>query len=342
MGGDDVGMEDRNPVTDGASRLLRLLALLQTRPQWAGQDIADRLGVSTRTVRNDMERLRSLGYPVTAAPGTGGGYRLGRGARLPPLVLNDDEAVAVALGLRAGAATTVGGLEESSLRAAAKLEQVLPTRLRPRLAAMTAYTVPVPGVGPSVDPEVLVALTAACRDHQRLRLDYRDHHGAASTRSTEPHRVVSTGRRWYLLAWDVDREDWRTFRVDRLTPRTPTGPTFEPRPLPEGDAIEYVIRGVAAVLGPCRTIARVDAPASVISDLVPPVARAEHLDDHTCLLHIGAATPTLLAAYLAALAHPFHVDGPPELLHALHAMGDRCHHAVREDSGRLRPPAVSG
>jgi predicted DNA-binding transcriptional regulator YafY len=270
--------------TDSGSRLLRLLALLQSQMDWPGAALARRLGVSTRTVRSDMGRLRRLGYPVHATSGVAGGYRLGAGARLPPLVLDDEEAIAVAVGLRTAAATTIGGIEETSLRALAKLEHVLPARLRPRVAALAAYTVPVPGTGPAVDGEVLATLASACRDRRRLRFDYRDHHGVDTVRATEPHRLVSTGRRWYLVAWDLDRDDWRTFRVDRLTPWIPTGPTFAPRPIPAGDAITYVTNGVASVLGPCRTVARVHAPATTITELVPPVARVEHLNDSTCLI----------------------------------------------------------
>ncbi|MFB4271033.1 helix-turn-helix transcriptional regulator [Nonomuraea sp. GTA35] len=309
---------------DPASRLLRLLSLLQSRSDWPGPELAERLGVSTRTIRTDFERLRELGYPVSATTGTAGGYRLGPGARLPPLLLDDEEAVAVAVGLRTAAAGTVGGIEETSLRALAKLEQVLPARLRPRLAALAAYTVPAPGGGPEVDPDVLATLAAACRDRRRLRFDYRDHDGNATVRDAEPHRLVSTGRRWYLVAWDVDREGWRSFRVDRLTPRTPPGPVFADRPLPEGDVICYVTRGVASMLGPCRTVATVHAPAEVVAERIPPVARVEHVDAGTCRLHMGAATPLALAVYLAALGFDFTVEGPPELLRELEGVAARC------------------
>src|SRR6266545_2546717 len=212
-------------MLETSARLLRLLSLLQARRDWSGPDLADRLGVSARTVRRDVERLRSLGYPVHATSGTAGGYRLGAGAALPPLLLDDDEAVAVAVGLRTAAGGSVAGIEETSVRALVKLEQVLPSRLRHRVNALWTSTVPVPvpGDGATVDAEVLTAIAGACRDHQRLRFDYRDHGGSASVRTVEPHRLVCWGRRWYLLAWDTDRNDWRTFRVDRLQPRTPTG-----------------------------------------------------------------------------------------------------------------------
>ena len=321
--GDYDAVTEERPRGGGA-RLLSLLGLLQSRADWAGPALATRLGVSTRTVRSDVERLRELGYPVHATPGSGGGYRLGAGARLPPLILDDEEAIAVAVGLRTAAVGTVGGIEETSLRALAKLEQVLPTRLRPRVAVLSAYTVPVPGAGPVVDGEVLVTLAVACRDQVRLRFDYRDHDGAETMRDTEPHRLVATGRRWYLVAWDVARQDWRTFRVDRLSLRVPSGPAFAARPLPAGDVITYVTHGVASVLGPWRTTAHVRAPAATVADLVPSVARVEHLDDTGCLLHIGAATPLLLAVYLAALGLDFTVDGPSELLEELDAVATRC------------------
>src|SRR5687767_9354023 len=196
-----------------SARLLRLLSLLQTRRDWSGAELAERLEITPRTVRRDIDRLRGLGYPVLASAGTAG-YRLGAGADLPPLLLDDDEAVAVAVGLRTAAGGSVAGIKETSVRALAKLEQVLPSRLRHRVNALWTSTVPVPGDGPTVNPEVLTAIAGACRDHQRLRFDYRDHSGAGSVRTVEPHRLVCWGRRWYLLAWDTDRQEWRSFRAD--------------------------------------------------------------------------------------------------------------------------------
>src|SRR5262245_6206297 len=220
---------------DTSERLLKLLSLLQARPGWTGQELAERLAVTARTVRNDVERLRRLGYPVHASPGVGGGYRLGAGAALPPLLLDDEEAVAVALGLRTAAGGAVAGIEETSLRALVKLEQVLPSRLRHRVNALHSTMATVPGVGPTVEAGVLTAIAAATRDRERLRFDYRDHDGSGSVRDVEPHRVVSWGRRWYLVAWDAGKQDWRTFRVDRMRPRRPTGPRFIPREVPGGD-----------------------------------------------------------------------------------------------------------
>jgi predicted DNA-binding transcriptional regulator YafY len=238
-------------MLETSARLLRLLSLLQAHREWSGADLADRLGVTPRTVRRDVDRLRELGYPVHSARGTAGGYRLGAGAQLPPLLLDDEEAVAVAVGLRQ-AAGGVEGIEETSVRALAKLEQVLPDRLRRRVSALSSFTVPMPGTGrgPSVDPAVLIELAGACRDAQRLRFTYRDHGGTVTRRTAEPHRLVAAQRRWYLVAWDVDRDDWRTYRADRITPTPPHGPRFTPRRPPADDLAEYVSRGVSKKL--CR------------------------------------------------------------------------------------------
>jgi predicted DNA-binding transcriptional regulator YafY len=226
-------------MLETSARLLRLLSLLQTPRDWTGTELAGRLGVTTRTVRNDVGRLRELGYPVHATRGAVGGYRLGAGAALPPLLLDDEEAVAVAVGLRTATIGSIEGIEESALRALAKLEQVLPVRLRRRINTLQSYTIPVPPSGnrpvPSVSADVLTAITAACRDRERLRFDYRSHDGTASRRDVEPYRLVNWGRRWYLVAWDTQRGDWRTYRVDRVEPRIPTGPRFAPRELPAED-----------------------------------------------------------------------------------------------------------
>src|ERR671930_1219625 len=216
-------------MLETSARLLKLLSLLQARRDWTGAELASRLEVTTRTVRNDVERLRGLGYPVHASPGVGGGYRLGAGAALPPLLLDDEEAVAVVVGLRTAANGTVTGIEETSVRALTKLEQVLPSRLRHRIRAVHTATVSIPGTGPTVPTDVLTAIAAAIRGSERLRFDYASHNGTPSRRDVEPHRLVNWGRRWYLVAWDLGRADWRTFRVDRLTPRGVAGPGFAPR-----------------------------------------------------------------------------------------------------------------
>ncbi|GIG90531.1 helix-turn-helix transcriptional regulator [Plantactinospora endophytica] len=319
-------------MIDTSARLLRLLSLLQTQRDWTGPHLADRLGVTTRTIRNDVERLRSLGYPVHATPGAAGGYRLGAGANLPPLLLDDDEAVAVAVGLRTAAGGTVAGIEETSVRALAKLEQVLPTRLRHRVNTLAAVTVPMPGSGPTVAVDVLSAVAAACRDHQRLRFDYRSHDGTAGIRVTEPHRLVHTGRRWYLVAWDLDRSDWRTFRVDRLTPRTPTGPRFAPRNPPGGDLTGYVARGLSTATWRYHARVTVHAPAEQITARLPPGIQVEPVDEHTCVVAVGSDTPHLLATYLGMLDADFHFDAQdaPELAEHLRKLAERYQHAPQE------------
>jgi predicted DNA-binding transcriptional regulator YafY len=294
--------------------------------------------VSTRTLRRDVDKLRELDYPVHAGMGPGGGYRLGAGAKLPPLLLDDDEATAVAVGLRTAASGGVAGIGEASLRALVKLEQVLPSRLRHRIQALRVATVELPDA-PMVDAEVLTAVASACRDHQRLRFDYRDHRDAPSVRVTEPHQLVTWGRRWYLVAWDVEREDWRSFRVDRLRPRVPTGPRFVPRELEGGDAAAFVARGVAQ-LWPFQATVRLHAPAdSPVARRCATYGRIEPVDDHTCLLHFGADTPHALAFLLGALEVDFDVRDAPELADQLLHTADRFRRAVAREGGGAAAPA---
>jgi predicted DNA-binding transcriptional regulator YafY len=216
-------------VTGTSSRLLTLLSLLQARRDWPGRELADRLAVSGRTIRRDVERLRRLGYPVESLPGPAGGYRLRAGAAMPPLLLDDDEAIAIAVGLGTAARASVSGIEDAAVRALVKLEQVLPAHLRRRVRALQAATTTIPGDGPTVDARHLTLIAAACRDAERVRFAYRGRDGAASRREVEPHALVNHGRRWYLVAWDRGREDWRTFRVDRLGTPASTGVRFRPR-----------------------------------------------------------------------------------------------------------------
>src|SRR4051794_20708628 len=220
-------------MLETSARLLRLLSLFQAQRYWSGAALSHRLEVTARTLRRDVDRLRSLGYPVNSTAGAGGGYQLGAGATLPPLLLDDDEAVAVAVGLRTAASGTVTGMEEASVRALAKLEQVLPHRLRRRVAALHGFIVPLAHSGPTVDAEMLSAIAGACRDSECLRFKYESRDGAATAREVEPHRLVHTGRKWYLAAWDLERADWRTFRVDRIASRLKTGTRFTPRPAPD-------------------------------------------------------------------------------------------------------------
>jgi predicted DNA-binding transcriptional regulator YafY len=319
---------------DASERLLKLLSLLQARTGWTGHELAERLEVTGRTVRNDVARLRRLGYPVQASPGVGGGYRLGAGAALPPLLLDDEEAVAVAVGLRAATGGGVAGLEEASLRALVKLQQVLPSRLRHRVGALHGAMVTVPGGGPTVDPGVLTKIAAATRDRERLRFDYRHHNGSSSVRDVEPHRVVSWGRRWYLVAWDAGRQDWRTFRVDRMRPRQPTGPRFTPRRLPGGDAAAYVERTVGRATWRYRARVLLHAPVAALADRLPPAVELEPVDDRTCVATTGADDPYLLALYLGLLDVDFDIVDAPELAEALRRLASRY---TRAAQGGERP-----
>jgi predicted DNA-binding transcriptional regulator YafY len=308
-----------------SARLLRLLSLLETRRDWTGPQLAERLGVTTRTIRNDMERLRSLGYPVDATPGASGGYRLGAGAALPPLLLDDDEAVAVAIGLRTAASGAVAGIEHSSVRALAKLQPVLPSRLRRRIGALAAAMVTLPGSGPSVDADTLTAIAGACRDHDRLRFDYHTHDGAGRVRMTEPHRLVTSGRRWYLLAWDLDRGDWRTFRVDRIGLRLPAGPRFAPRQMPDDEVTDRLSRGLATATWRYRARVTVHASAAQIAGRLPAVITAEPVSQNTCVIEVGSDTPAMLALYLGLLDADFQIDesAAPELAECLRTLSAR-------------------
>jgi predicted DNA-binding transcriptional regulator YafY len=316
-------------MSQTSGRLLRLLSLLQTRRDWSGADLAERLEVSGRTVRRDVERLRDLGYPVDASTGVTGGYRLAAGSILPPLLLDDEEAVAIAVGLRTAAGGNVAGIEETSVRALTKLEQVLPSRLRDRVNTLQTYTVQIPGSGPTVRPEVLTVIAGACRDHELLRFDYRDHAGMASIRSAEPLSLVHTGRRWYLVAWDTDRQDWRTFRVDRVEPRSPTGPRFEPRDPPDGDVARYVLRGLGSAMWKYRARVTLHTRAEAIAERLPASVLLEPVDEHTCVLDTGADTPQMLALFVGMLDVDFDVTEPPELVEHLRKLSDRYQRATR-------------
>lgn len=282
-----------------SARLLRLLGLLQVPRDWTGPALAERLEVDVRTVRRDVDKLRTLGYPVHSTPGVTGGYRLGAGAALPPLLLDDDEAVAVAVGLRTAAGGSVSGIEETSVRALAKLEQVLPNRLRRRVAALGTATSTLAARGPTVDADVLSALAAACRDHEVLRFDYVAGDGTETRRIAEPEGLVHTGRRWYLVAWDTGRDDRRTFRVDRMRPKLPAGPRFTPRPEPEGGIAAFAQRGISSGAYPHRARIVFHAPAERIAEHVTPASGiVTDLGGDRCELAAGAWTLESLAVWL--------------------------------------------
>ncbi|KAB2344373.1 helix-turn-helix transcriptional regulator [Actinomadura rudentiformis] len=316
-------------MLETSARLLRLLSLLQTRRDWSGAELAERLSVTARTVRRDVERLRELGYPVHATAGAPG-YRLGAGTDLPPLLLDDDEAVAVAVGLRTAAGGSVSGIEETSVRALAKLEQVLPSRLRHRVHALQSMTVPMTDAAPGVDPAVLTAIAAACRDHEGLRFDYRSHDGEESVRAAEPHRLVHSGRRWYLVGWDIDRADWRTYRVDRLRLRTPNGPRFVPRDPPDPDVAAFTSRAISSAPYRYQGVFTMHAPAATVVGHIPPtMGTVEPIDEHTCTLRCGAHTLNELAVWVALMDVPFEVHEPPELVDRVSALADRLTAAAR-------------
>lgn len=328
-------------MLDTSARLLRLLSLLQAHREWPGQELADRLGVTPRTVRRDVERLRELGYPVDASPGTGGGYRLGPGAQLPPLLLDDDEAVAVAVGLRTAAGQGIEGIGESSVRALAKLEQVLPHRLQRRVSALNAFTVPMlrGACLSALDPAVLTEIAHACRDSMRLRFDYRDHTGTATSRTVEPHRLVCTERHWYLVAWDVARDGWRTFRADRITPRPPHGPRCAPRTPPDEDLARYVSRGVSTRVYMNQAVLRLRVPVAVAAERISPsVGVLEPESESTCLLRTGATGFEVLAFHVMLLGFDFEVLQPAELTHAITVLRDRLTRALE----RSAAPAETG
>ncbi|MFE2822054.1 helix-turn-helix transcriptional regulator [Streptomyces sp. NPDC059271] len=361
-----------------SARLLSLLSLLQARRDWPGQLLAERLDVSPRTVRRDIDRLRELGYPIRTAKGPDGGYRLGAGTELPPLLFDDEQAVALAVALRT-AAVTGAGIEEGAVRALNTVRQVMPARLRHRVDALEVTAVDRAGtaVRPQADPAVLLALSAAVRAREVVRFDYTpawtppsapnaaSPHPAGGLapdppRRAEPHHLVTRGGRWYLVAWDLDRDDWRTFRADRIDPRTPTGPRFTPREVPGGDVAAFVagrFRGSKARAGvgtdgspgargsteaegsdgsggsvpfadwPCRGEVLLDLPAAVVSGYASDGV-VEELGPGRCRLVLGSWSWAGLAAAVAGFDTEIQVVGPPELADAFARLARRCARAA--------------
>jgi predicted DNA-binding transcriptional regulator YafY len=298
-----------------STRLLRLLSMLQAREYWAGADLAGRLEVTGRTLRRDVDRLRTLGYPVHSTSGTAGGYKLGAGASLPPLLLDDDEAIAVAVGLQTAAGGSVAEIEGASSRALAKLEQVLPKRLRRRLAALRSSIVRLADAGPRVKMGDVSSLASACADRRELRFLYRDFKGASSGRTVEPHRIVYTAARWYLVAWDRDRQDWRTFRIDRIEAPEATGAHFLPRQSPDDDVGAYVARGRAAAACKHRATIHLHASLAEMQERIPSMyGQLAAVDDRTCLLQTGAFSLEALLGWIAGIGVDFDVREPPELV----------------------------
>ncbi|MFD9876818.1 helix-turn-helix transcriptional regulator [[Kitasatospora] papulosa] len=322
-----------------SSRLLALLSLLQAQRDWSGDDLAERLDITPRTVRRDIDRLRELGYPIRAFKGPAGGYRLEAGSQLPPLLFDDGQAVALALALRSVAGD--GAIGEDAARALATVRQVMPPRLRRRVDMLRVTAVRTPGNDEAspAGTEVLMELGRVIRDREELRFDYGTEPvsaladpaqaavGAGPPRRTQPHHLVAWRGRWYLLAWDLDRDDWRTFRVDRLRPRTPTGPRFTPREIPGGDVAAFVtgrFRGTdgSSADWPCRGQVVLDLPAEAAA----PYAQdgiVEELGPERCRLTLGSWSWTGLAATLGHFGTAIHVEGPPQLTDAFAELAAR-------------------
>jgi predicted DNA-binding transcriptional regulator YafY len=316
-------------MSETTSRVLQLLGLLQGRRVWTGEELADRLGVTTRSVRRDVERLRDLGYPVHASKGHGGGYQLGAGAALPPLLLDPDEAVAMAVCLRLAAGGSVAGVGESALRALSKLDQVMPARLRSQVSAVHDTTVMLTSnySDSPVEPDVLMTLARASRDHEHVSAGYVDLHGNATQRRLEPYQLVTTGRRWYLLAYDRDRQDWRSLRLDRMADVRALGSTFTPREAP--DAASYVRRSISS--SPYRFTARVryHATQEQIARVFPPTSVEIEPDGaDACIVTTGADDPEQMVLYLGMPGYEFEVLSPPEVVEAVRSVADRLHRAV--------------
>ncbi|MGP3952141.1 helix-turn-helix transcriptional regulator [Streptomyces sp. 7N604] len=325
-------------TTDTPARLLNLLSLLQTPREWPGSELAERLGVTTRTIRRDIDRLRDLGYPVEAARGAVGGYRLVAGKAMPPLLLEDDEAVAIAVGLRSAAGHTVTGLPEASVRALAKLEQVLPSRLRRRVTILGNATTPLTRwQGPQIDPDVLTVLATGAAGGEKLRFGYRAADGTETKRLVEPAGLVSAGRRWYFVAYDNDRDDWRIFRVDRITKPFLTGVRGAPRKLPAKDAAAYLAARMTEDRPTYEAVATLHAPYKELAPRLGDAATGlEAAGENACVLRTEADSLEWLALRLAALGCEFEVHEPPQLADYLRELSGR---VTRAAGGRSSAPA---
>jgi predicted DNA-binding transcriptional regulator YafY len=319
-------------MANTSSRMLKLLSLLQTHRYWPGAELADRLEVSVRTLRRDIDRLRELGYPVEAQRGLEGGYQLAAGAALPPLVLDDDEAVALAIGLRAAAHGAVAGIEDASVRALAKVVQVMPPRLRRRVDAVGSAT--VLGVWPgnvSLDAEALTSLAQACRDEERVRFAYTAADGEKMARHVEPLRLVALGRRWYLVAYDLLRQDWRTFRLDRLDSVRSTGMRFHPRELPADDAAAFVRASIGSLRPTQQTVeAQVHASVEAVQAVIGRYATIEpEGDSAVCRVRMRVDNLDWALLALGMVRAEFKVLAPPELIEQLQDWSSRFARATR-------------
>ena len=319
-----------------SSRLLALLALLQVPRAWSGSDLAERLEVSRRTIRRDVDRLRDLGYPVEGTVGVEGGYRLVAGAAMPPLLLDDEEAVAIAISLRTAAGSAVAGIDETSIRALAKLEQVLPPRLRSRVAALGAATAPLTWYRPTVDPEILMTIARAIGSGERLQFAYQSPDGTDRRREVEPKGLVVIGRRWYLLAWDVDRDDWRTFRIDRVEdPWTAAAPGAR-HELPDGlDAAAFVRQQQLGQAPTYRMVATVEGTTEHVARRIgDELCGIEPLGANRCRVTIDGDTLDWLAFRLLLVDADFEIHEPAELVTYMRRLGERLRRRPRPGSSR--------
>ena len=301
-------------MANTSGRMLRLLSLLQTHRYWPGGELSDRLDVSVRTLRRDIDRLRELGYQVDAVRGVAGGYQLRAGGALPPLLLEDEEAVAIAVGLQSAAAGAVSGMEETSVQALTKVIALMPPRLRRQMDALRSQTEKLPwSSGPALDPGLLTTLAQACRDDEPLHFTYTARAADPTERWVEPHRLVSLGRRWYLVAYDRDRQDWRSFRVDRIADPRTTGHRFRPRDLPADDALSFVQAGIRRMPQRYDVRVRVAAPADDVRRAVWHYGDVTDLPDGGSLLEMRVDDLQWPVMVLAQLGAPFTIDSPPEL-----------------------------
>ena len=332
-------------MLETSARLLALLSLLQARRDWPGRTLADRLEVSPRTVRRDVDRLRELGYPVSATRGPDGGYRLDAGADLPPLLFDDEQAVAVAVALQTATGSVVG-IEEGALRALATVRQVMPARLRQRIDALQVTTVARDSADrPRVDTEDLLAIGAAARAHEVLRFDFETPNWTGAERAwqpprrAEPHHLVTWGGRWYLVCWDLDRDDWRTFRVDRMVPKTPTGPRFSPRELPGGDVATYIDASFRGGEWPCRGEFILHAPAAQIDAWVNRQAVVEPIGPDRCRVVAGSWSWDRLAVWAGLFEVDLEIVGPTELRSAAARLARR-YQAAADAGPEPSPPSA--
>ena len=318
-------------MANTSSRTLRLLSLLQTHRYWTGAELADKLSVSVRTVRRDVDRLRELGYPVEADRGVDGGYQLAAGAALPPLAVDDDEAVALAIALRTAAQGAVAGIEDSSIRALAKIAQIMPPRLRRRVDALTAVTVPaVWGTRTTVDAGVLTTVAQACRGEERIRFSYTGRGAETTERHVEPHRLVSLGRRWYLVAYDLTRDDWRSFRIDRLRDPASTGIRFRPRAVPGGDAAAFVRAGIESMPAAYTVEVVVQASSATVRAALGPWGTVEEIDRERCRLRMTVDSLDWPALAVGSIKAEFEVISPPEFVEHIQEWAARFNHAAEQ------------